>query len=85
MGVDDGLTEGPERGAAAGGETLQAVVVEQLPSALFRVRFADGSEALAHVTARREKDFLRLLPGDRVRVRLSPFDDRRARILARES
>ena len=58
-------------------------VVEELPSLLFRVRLDSGHLVDATATGRHALDFLRLLPGDRVRVRLSPRDATRARILGR--
>ncbi len=79
MGADDGVKQ-------EGGETsklVEAVVEEELPNALFRLTLADRTEVLAHVSDRRANDFLRLLPGDRVEVRISPYDDRRGRILRR--
>ena len=66
-------------------QTREAIVEEELPNALFRLKLPDQSEVLAHVSDRREKDFLRLLPGDKVQVRLSPYDDGRGRILARSA
>lgn len=79
MGADDGVTAG--RGAT--GKLVEAVVEEELPNALFRLTLADRTQVLAHVGDKRANDFLRLLPGDRVEVRLSPYDDRRGRILRR--
>jgi translation initiation factor IF-1 len=70
-----------DRGPA--GKLAEAVVEEELPNALFRLTLADRTEVLAHVSGRRGHDFLRLLPGDRVEVRISPYDDRRGRILRR--
>lgn len=58
-------------------------VVEELPSLLFRVRLDSGHLVDAAATGRHALDFLRLLPGDRVWVRLSPRDATRARILGR--
>lgn len=58
-------------------------MVEQLPSDLYRLALADRSTVLAHVSDRRQNDFLRLLPGDKVEVRLSPQDRRRGRIIRR--
>ena len=79
MGADHGVSEG--RGAT--GKLVEAVVEEELPNALFRLTLADRTQVLAHVGDKRANDFLRLLPGDRVEVRLSPYDDRRGRILRR--
>jgi translation initiation factor IF-1 len=70
-------------GAAAPGSEMRAKVVEALPNDLFRLQLADQSRVLAHVSSRREKDFLRLLPGDEVQVRVSARDRGRARIVKR--
>ncbi len=64
---------------------VEAKIVESLPRDLYRLELADGGRVLAHVSERRENDFLRLLPGDKVRVRLSPFDEGRGKIVKRES
>ena len=50
------------------------MVVEQLPSALYRVRLDEGPQVLAHVADRIDRNFVRVLVGDRVRVELSPVD-----------
>ena len=54
---------------------------EPLPNALFRVELEDGREILAHVSAELRMRSVRLLPGDRVRVDLSPYDLTRGRIV----
>jgi translation initiation factor IF-1 len=59
------------------------VVVEQLPSALYRVRLDGGPQVTAHIAGRIDIDFMRLLVGDRVRVELSPVDGARGRIVER--
>lgn len=69
--------------ASAGGPEVEAVVVEQLPSDLYKLALQDRSTVLAHLADRRQNDFLRLLPGDKVEVRLSPNDRRRGRIIRR--
>ncbi len=58
-------------------------IVESLPNDLFRVRLDDQNTLLAHIGTRSSKDFLRLLPGDRVEVEPSPYDRRRGRITER--
>jgi translation initiation factor IF-1 len=63
--------------------SLPGTVIESLPNDLFRVRLDDQSMLLAHVGTRRSNDFLRLLPGDRVKVEPSPSDRRRGRISER--
>ena len=65
------------------GLVRKATVVEELPNALYRLELEDRSKVLAHVSDRRDKDFLRLLPGDRVEVELSPLDYGRGRVVAR--
>ena len=72
---------GTERGAPA--VETEGTVVEELPSSLFRVRLESGHVVAAAATGRHALDFLRLRPGDRVRVRLAPRDATRARILGR--
>jgi translation initiation factor IF-1 len=64
---------------------VRGEVIEELPSALYRVALSDRREILAGVAERRGMDFLRILPGDRVRIRLSPHDDRRGRIVGKDS
>lgn len=58
-------------------------MTEALPSALFRVKLETGSLILAHVSGKIRKHFIRILPGDKVRVELSPYDLTRGRITYR--
>ncbi len=60
-----------------------ATIVAALPNELFRLRTQDGTERTAHVAGDLRKGFTRLLPGDMVRIELSPLDKTKARILAR--
>ena len=60
---------------------LAGVVVEQLPSSLFRVKLEAGGLVLAHIADRMDRNFVRILVGDRVRLELSPVDIRRGRIV----
>jgi translation initiation factor IF-1 len=62
---------------------LRGVVVEQLPSAMYRVRLDDGPQVLAHVADRIDRNFVRVLVGDRVSVELSPVDAGRGRIVGK--
>jgi translation initiation factor IF-1 len=64
---------------------VTGTVVEQLPSAMYRVRLEGGVEVLAHVTGRIDRNFVRVLVGDKVRLELSPVDRGRGRIVARLS
>jgi translation initiation factor IF-1 len=57
------------------------VVMETLPSALYRVRLEQGSIVVAHIADRMDRNFVRILVGDRVRLELSPTDVGRGRIV----
>jgi len=59
----------------------EATVVELLPGAAYRLRLDDESQVVAHAAGAATKNFMRLRPGDRVRVELSPHDATRGRIL----
>jgi translation initiation factor IF-1 len=58
-------------------------VTEQLPSALYRVKLDQGPDVTAHVADRIDRNFVRVLVGDRVRLELSPVDRGRGRIVER--
>jgi translation initiation factor IF-1 len=60
---------------------VEATVLEELPSAMYRVETADKQVLLAHAAGQKERNFVRLLPGDRVEVEISPHDKTRGRIL----
>jgi translation initiation factor IF-1 len=62
---------------------LIGVIVEQLPSSLYRVKVERGSHVTAHIADRMDRNFIRLLVGDRVRIELSPADAGRGRIVER--
>jgi translation initiation factor IF-1 len=63
---------------------VMATVVEPLPNAMFKVELEDGKhQVLAHVSGKMRKNFIRILPGDRVAVELSPYDLTRGRIVYR--
>ena len=62
---------------------VMATVVETLPNAMFKVKLETNHEVLAHVSGRMRKNFIRILPGDRVAVELSPYDLTRGRIVYR--
>ena len=59
---------------------MHATVLETLPNARFRVALPDGNEVLAHVSGDMRMQVIRILPGDRVHVEVSPFDRNLARI-----
>jgi translation initiation factor IF-1 len=62
---------------------VMATVLETLPNAMFKVKLENNHEVLAHVSGRMRKNFIRILPGDRVAVELSPYDLNRGRIVYR--
>lgn len=61
----------------------EAVVLETLPSAMFKVKLANGRVILAHISGRMRMNFIRILPGDRVKIELTPYDLSRGRIIYR--
>ena len=63
---------------------VEGVVTEPLPNAMFRVELDNGHKVLAHVSGKMRKYFIRILPGDRVTVELSPYDLTRGRITYRK-
>ena len=62
---------------------VDGVVSEALPNASFRVQMENGHQVLAHASGKMRKFFIRILPGDRVRMELSPYDLNRGRIVYR--
>ena len=68
-------------GSRGSGTEITGTVVEQLPSALYRVKADDGPAVIAHVASRVDRNFVRVLVGDRVRVELSRVDIGRGRIV----
>lgn len=62
---------------------VEGKVTEPLPNAMFRVELDSGHEVLAHISGKLRLNFIRILPGDRVKVELSPYDLSRGRITYR--
>jgi translation initiation factor IF-1 len=62
---------------------VEGTIVEPLPNAMFRVELANGHKVLAHVSGKIRMNFIRILPGDRVLVELSPYDLTHGRITYR--
>lgn len=62
---------------------VEGRVIEPLPNAMFRVELENGHKILAHVSGKIRMHFIRILPGDRVTVELSPYDLSRGRITYR--
>jgi len=62
---------------------VEAKVLETLPNAMFRLELENKHKVLAHISGKMRKNFIRILPGDRVLVELSPYDLARGRIVYR--
>ncbi|MBE3599012.1 MAG: translation initiation factor IF-1 [Limnochordaceae bacterium] len=63
---------------------VEGTVIEPLPNAMFRVELENGHRVLAHISGKMRMNFIRILPGDRVTVQLSPYDLTRGRIVYRK-
>jgi len=62
---------------------VEGTVVEPLPNAMFRVELSNGHKILAHISGKMRMNYIRILPGDKVTVELSPYDLTRGRITYR--
>jgi len=62
---------------------LEGTVLESLPNAMFKVEFENGHTVLAHISGKMRMHYIRILPGDRVQVELTPYDLSRGRITYR--
>ncbi len=63
--------------------TTDGVIVEVLPGTMFRVKLSNGHIVLSHISGKMRKHFIRIVPGDRVTVEMSPYDLTKARIIFR--
>ncbi|NLX61421.1 MAG: translation initiation factor IF-1 [Tissierellia bacterium] len=63
---------------------VEGTVVEALPNTIFKVRLDNGHEILAHISGKLRMNYIRILPGDKVKVELSPYDLTRGRITWRK-
>ena len=63
---------------------MEGRVLEKLPNAMFRVELENGLEVLAHISGRLRMNYIRILPGDKVTVELSPYDLTKGRISWRD-
>lgn len=63
---------------------VEGVVIEPLPNAMFRVELESGHRVLAHISGKMRMHYIRILPGDKVLVELSPYDLSRGRITYRK-
>ena len=59
---------------------LECVVTDALPNAMFKVKFENGHEILAHISGKLRTNYIRILPGDKVTVEMSPYDLTKGRI-----
>jgi translation initiation factor IF-1 len=62
---------------------LEGTIIESLPNAMFRVELANGHTVLAHISGKMRMNYIRILPGDKVQVELTPYDLSRGRITYR--
>jgi translation initiation factor IF-1 len=62
---------------------LEGTVIEPLPNAMFKVKLENGHVVLAHISGKMRMHYIRILPGDKVTVELSPYDLNRGRITYR--
>ncbi|MBD3232397.1 MAG: translation initiation factor IF-1 [candidate division Zixibacteria bacterium] len=63
--------------------TVDGKVLEPLPNAMFKVELDNGHQVLAHISGKMRMNFIKILPGDRVTLELSPYDLNRGRIVYR--
>ncbi|MEI8129177.1 MAG: translation initiation factor IF-1 [bacterium] len=62
---------------------IEGTILESMPNAMFRVKLENGHEILAHISGKIRKNFIRILPGDKVKVEMTPYDLSRGRITFR--
>ena len=62
---------------------LEGTILEAMPNAMFRVKLENDHEILAHISGKIRKNFIRILPGDKVKVEMTPYDLSRGRITFR--
>ena len=63
---------------------IEGIVVEKLPNAMFKVELENGHQVLAHISGKLRKNFIRILPGDKVTMEMSPYDLTKGRITWRD-
>ena len=64
---------------------LEGTVLEKLPNAMFRVELENGHEILAHISGKLRMNYIRILPGDKVTLEMSPYDLTKGRIISSSS
>jgi len=62
---------------------LEGTIIESMPNAMFKVRLENDHEILAHISGKIRKNFIRILPGDKVKVEMTPYDLSKGRITFR--
>ena len=62
---------------------IEGTILEAMPNAMFKVKLENGYEILAHISGKIRKNFIRILPGDRVKVEMTPYDLTKGRITFR--
>lgn len=70
--------------AHQGSFEIDGVVKESLPNTLFRVELPDGNIVLCHLSGKMRMNFIKILPGDRVRIEMTPYDKTKGRIIYRK-
>lgn len=63
---------------------IEGVATEKFPNTMFRVKLENGHTVLAHISGRLRQNFIRILPGDKVTMKLSPYDLTKGRIIWRD-
>lgn len=78
------MAKNKEKGAQKEeGIQVEGSVLETLPNAMFKVKLDNGHEVLAHISGKMRMNYIRILPGDKVLVELSPYDLSRGRVVYR--
>ena len=63
---------------------IEGIVVEKLPNAMFKVKLENGHQVLAHISGKLRMNYIKILPGDKVTIELSPYDLTKGRIIWRD-
>lgn len=63
---------------------VEGVVLEKLPNAMFKVKLENNHEIMAHISGKLRMNFIRIIPGDKVRIEMSPYDLTKGRIIWRD-
>ena len=67
---------------------LEGTIIESMPNAMFKVKLENDHEILAHISGKIRKNFIRILPGDRVKVEMTPYDlekENESKIISKEN